>query len=186
MPDMIRDGAGSGWNASVSNANNKGRLNVSSRSSRRIHYGALGGNAYSIYGARTFDAADTDEGILFFSYTGIGSFYIDYLMVTGNGSANQIELFVDSTYGSGGTAVVPVNMNRGSAKSLSCTAVNGVSELTVTPGDNEVADVRFGVDFVNILFDGCLILPPNTNLYVVGSVGTIGDKIRATVLGWEE
>jgi len=184
MGTFLVDGKGKGNKAEVS-AHNQLEVNASNRS-MMAYISKESQKAYSIYGRRNFAAASTDEGILYFEYTGDDNFYIDSVIVTGNGSNSKIELFTDSVYVSGGTVVTPINMNRASGLVLSATAYTGATDLSVTKGSNEIVDVRFGIDSATIKFDTSLILGRGNNIYILGEVSTIGDKIRAMILGYED
>jgi hypothetical protein len=61
----------------------------------------------------------------------------------------------------------------------------GASTLTVTKGSNEIYDARFSINTIILRLDGALILGQNNNLYILGEVGTSGDKIRVMVMGYE-
>jgi hypothetical protein len=78
MPEMLRDGSGGGYLAEVDSDNHlhtvahtKTHLSMSSNKKQK---------AYTIYGQRDFAAADTDEGILYFQYTGTEGFHIDSIV----------------------------------------------------------------------------------------------------------
>lgn len=184
MPTMIKDGSGKGYLAMVDSENSiRASVNTVSRLS---HVSNVSKRSFSIYGRRDFTAANTDEGILYFQYTGEHDFHIDRLLATGNGTNSKIELFVDSTYVSGGTEVTPVNLNRSSLRTLEATTYNGTTDLIVTKGSNEILDVRFAVNTVDMNLRGGLILSKNKNIYILGEVASAGDKIRVSLFGYED
>lgn len=184
MPTMIKDGSGKGYLAKVDSENLlRASVNIVSRLSHVSHET---NRAYSIYGKRNFNAGNTNEGILYFEYTGDYDFHIDSLTVSGNGTNNKVELFTDSTYTSGGTSVSPVNLNRNSLRTIDANSYTGETDLVVTEGNNEILDARFGIDTVTINLEGGLLLGKNKNIYILGEVASAGDKIRVTLLGYED
>ena len=68
MPDTIRDGKGAGNLAQVNSDN---QLTVLSTTIDRLNFvSEQTQKSFSIYGKRNFAAADTNEGILYITYTG--------------------------------------------------------------------------------------------------------------------
>ena len=185
MPDTLRDGTGKGFLAQVDRDNH---LHAAVNSASRLSFVSRArSGAYSIYGRRNFTASATDEGILFMEYVGSKKFFINEIICSGVGIANKVELFVAATRTSGGTSVIPLNMNRVAPSVLEMDAYTGETDLVVTSGDLEIVDLRFGTDTKNINFDGSLILTYGKTLYFKGEVADhTTDKIRVMVLGYEE
>ncbi len=181
---MIRDGKGRGYLAEVDQDNHLHTF--SSTRSRMAYVSADKHTAYSIYGRRNFAASGTDEAVLFFKYTGTKRFFVDKIMFAGNGANNKAELYASTTYSTGGTSGAAVNVNLTSALTLSADIYTGQTDLTVTKGTEEIIDVRFGVDTETVDFAGALVMGQDDNIYIVGEVGTVGNKIRVMILGFEE
>ena len=89
----IEDGKGSHGDVSVSYDQ---RLEVSSRGANRIYYASKDrGDAYIAYGKRNFAAANTDEGILYFKYTGDRLCVIDQIIFSSSSVDGKAEVFFD-------------------------------------------------------------------------------------------
>ena len=185
MPDMIKDGNGSGNLAQVDRDHH---LHTAGNQVSRLSFVSKDkSGAYGVYGRRNFAASETNEGILFMEYLGSKKFFINEIIFSGFGTANKVEMFIASTRTSGGANVPPINLNRNSPSILLMNAYTGSSDLVVSPGSLELLDVRFGTDTKLIDFQGGLILTYGKNIYFQGEVANhLTDKIRIAVFGYEE
>ncbi len=185
MPDTIRDGKGNGKLAEVNLDN---QLEVMATVHDRLAFiSEVKKTAFSVYGRRNFAAQDTNENILSLLYTGTGDLHIHEIVFSTNSSSAKIEIYFDATSISGGTSIIPLNLNRGSAITSNTTCLNGASTLNGTVvSANEVLDIRLNNATFNLPLDGGIILTKNTNLFVLGEVAAIGDKIRVMVYYYEE
>ena len=97
-------------------------------------------------------------------------------------------LYVGTTYASGGTVVVPLNMNRTSNKSSEVTAYNGFgNNLDFDYVQiNELWDIRLSKNTFSYDFNGGLVLGNNNSIGILGEVANSGDKIRSSVYYYEE
>lgn len=183
---MIKDGSGRGYFAKVDTNN---RLWVYATTRSEIAFQSeYNQRAFLVYGKRNFTAANVDEGILQLTYTGSGSLHISKIIISTNSELCKAEIYVGTTYVSGGAAVVPVNMNRISNKSSEVIAYNGVgSNLDISYSDEyELFDVRLSKDSFEYDFAGGLVLGNGNSIGVIGEVASAGDKIRASVYYYEE
>lgn len=183
---MIKDGTGKGYFAKVDTAN---RLWVYSTNRAEIAFQSeYNQKAFLVYGKRNFTAAGTNQGILHLQYTGSGTLHIAKILVSTNSDICKAELYVGTTYTSGGTVIVPVNMNRVSNNSSEVTAYNGAgSNLDFDYNDdNELWDVRLSKNSFTYDFAGGLILGTNNSIGIFGEVASSGDKIRTSVYYYEE
>ena len=180
---IIQDGKGSGQKVGVSD----NRLDVTSRSESRIYYlSRENGQAFSVYGRRNHTGTG-NENILSLTYTGNKALYIKEIIFSSNSPDAKIELYFDATSVSGGTEIIPLNLNRSSAISSETTCLNGVTDLTgTTTTANEVFDVRLSNSSFLMDFHGAIILPKNKSIFVLGSVQTAGEKTRIMVYYYEE
>jgi hypothetical protein len=191
MPDTIRDGRGGGYLAAVNDDNHL--LTLAATRSDMAFHSENNSAAYSVYGRSNFDGV-TETGLLFFTYTGEKAFYIDSITLSASPVASlksvfhaKAEVFVDATYTSGGTAIDPINMDRSSTKTLSSTALTGVTALVVTKGISEVVDIRLSSgDSKVVNFSGGLILGQGNTIFILGEVNAPTDKMRAMILGYEK
>ena len=190
--EIIKDGKGRGYTVEV-NEHNQIKA-YSTVQSNLAYVSENHQTAFMVYGKRDFVAANTDEAILFMTYTGSNSLVADRITLTTNSSLAKVEMYVDSTRNSGGTLRVPLNLNRGSGITSETTVYVGISgsggELDITCNDdNEVFDLRLtssGLPTYTFDFSGGLILEKNNTICLVGEVDSIGDKIRANVYYYEE
>ena len=181
---VLEDGKGSGKKAAVTSDN---RLDVTAKTESRIYYESRDNQkAFSVYGKSNF-VGITDANILYMKYTGDVDLHIKEIMFASNSPDAKIEVYFDPTGVSGGTTVLPLNMNRGSALTSETTCLNGAADLTGTVTTaNEMFDVRLNNSSFNKDFHSALILSKNTNIFILGSVATAGDKIRVMVYFYEE
>jgi len=185
MPEQIRDGTGKGFLAEVDSDN---RLTTRAVTQSELAFAAESmAKSFSVYGKRNFVAANTNENIFYMTYTGTGQLHIQSVTFSSNSSSAKVEMYFLATSVSGGTAVVPLNLNRGSAIVSEATCLNGNADLTATTdGINEIFDVRLNVSTFTQPFDGGIILRKNDNLLILGEVAVIGDKIRTMVFFYED
>ena len=182
---IIEDGRGSGKKVGVTDNN---RLNTTARTESRIYYAAdRDEKAFSVYGKRNFVAgSQTNENICSLTYTGNDKLYIKNIMFSSDSPDAKVEVYFDATGISGGTSVIPLNLNRASATDSETTCLNGATDLTGTVTDaNEVFDVRLSNSSFLMDFHSALILPKNSNIFILGSVQTIGEKIRTMIYFYE-
>ncbi len=183
---IIEDGKGSGKKAEVTSGN---RLNVSARAEDRIFYASRDDEkAFSVYGRRNFAAGShTDENILSLTYTGTGKLHIKEITFASNSSDAKVEVYFDATSISGGTEVIPLNLNRTSAITSETTCLKGETTLTgTTITANEMFEIRLSNNTFIQDFHSALSLPKNANIFILGSVATAGDKIRTMIYFYEE
>lgn len=182
----IEDGKGNNGEAAVSKDQ---RLEVNSKTGTRISYASKDrGDAYIVYGKRNFAAANTDEGVLYFKYTGNRRCVIDHIVFSSNSSKAKAEVFLDPTSVSAGTSITPVQLNRTKSNVSDSTALHGgTTAITFTPNDAlEIADIRMNISSVIWDVKGALVLGKNNSILIVGEVATIGDRVRAEIYYYEE
>ena len=113
--------------------------------------------------------------------------HIQKVVFSSNSSAAKVELYFDGTSISGGTSVIPLNMNRSSALASETTCLTGATTLNATEASaNEMFDVRLNNASFEMDFDGGIVLKKNDNILILGEVATIGDKIRTMMYFYEE
>jgi hypothetical protein len=181
----IDDGKGTGKQAGVTDTN---RLDVSAKTEERIYYVSRDDKkAFSVYGKRNFAAgSQTNENILYLTYTGDSALYIKEIMFSSNSSDAKVEVYFDATLVSGGTSVIPLNMNRTSALTSETICLNGNTTLTGNViGANEMFDVRLNNSSFLMDFHSALILPKGANIFILGSVDAIDDRIRTMIYYYE-
>ncbi len=181
---VIEDGKGTGKKAGVNSIN---RLNISSKTENRIFYISRDNKkAFSVYGKRNFTAGSTNENILYLKYIGDNTLFIKDMMFSSNSSAAKIEVYFAPVGVSGGTSIVPLNMNRGSVLESETTCLHGETDLTATVVDaKEFYDVRLNNSSFHFDFHGAVMLPKNSSILVLGEVATAGDKIRTMIYFYE-
>ena len=107
-------------------------------------------------------------------------------MFSSNSTNAKVEVYFDATGISGGTEITPLNLNRSSAQISEVTALTGGTDLIATVASiNEMFDVRLNRNSFLMDFAGAVILSKNDNLFILGEVGTAGDKIRVMVYYYE-
>lgn len=183
---MIKDGSGKGYFAKVDRNN---RLWTYSTQRKEIAFiSEYNQSAYMVYGKRNFTNAGVDEGILHLLYNGSGSLHIDKITISTNSDICKVELYVGTTYVSGGTAVEAVNLNRASNGNSESTIYNGVGDnLSFSYNDdNELMDIRLSKNTFSFDFEGGLVLGSNNSIGIFGEVASAGDKIRSSVYFYEE
>lgn len=183
---MIKDGTGKGYFAKVDTNN---RLWTYATTRDEIAFQSeYNQKAFLVYGKRDFTAANTNQGILQLTYNGSGTLHISKILISTNSTLCKTELFVGTTYVSGGSVFTPVNMNRISNKSSETTVYNGVgNNLDFDYSDQyELWDVRLSKDTFSYDFNGGLILGNSNSIGILGEVASSGDKIRASVYYYEE
>lgn len=183
---MIKDGTGKGYFTKVDSNN---RLWVYATTRSEIAFQSeYNQSAFLAYGRRNFTAANTNQGILQLVYNGSGTMHIGKVIISTNSDLCKVELYVGTTYTSGGTAIIPNNMNRVSNKSSDVIAYNGRdSNLEFDYIEaNELFDVRLSKDSFDYDFEGGLILGNGNSIGMLGEVTSVGDKIRASVYYYEE
>ena len=104
---MIKDGSGKGYLAKVDRNN---RLWTYSTSRDEIAFQSeYNEKAFLVYGKRDFTVANVEQGILQLTYNGSGSLHVSKIIISTNSDLCKAELYVGTTYASGGTVVVPVS-----------------------------------------------------------------------------
>jgi hypothetical protein len=183
---IIEDGKGTGKKASVTNNN---RLDVSSRAEDRIFYSSRDDKkAFSVYGKRNFaSGSQTNENVLYVKYIGNGHLYVKDIMFSSNSSDAKVEVYFDPTSVSGGSTIIPLNMNRTSAITSETTCLTGNTDLSaaIIPA-NEMFDVRLNKSSFIMDFHCALILPKNAEILILGSVASTDDKIRTMIYFYED
>lgn len=185
MPDTIRDGTGGGNLTKVDSDNNLHTLATTIERITEISEDKQ--MSFSVYGKRNFASGSADEGILYLKYTGTGSLHIQRIFISTNSTGAKIEVYFDVTSQSGGTTIVPLNLNRGSSIASETTCVNGASVITATTDNaNEFLDIRLNTGSFSVELGGGVILRKDNNIYILGEVASASDKIRAMVYFYEE
>ena len=181
---VIVDGKGTGKKAGVNSVN---RLDVSAATEDRMFYASRDfKTAFSVYGRRNFVSAETNENILYMKYIGDKNLFIKDIIFSSNSSAAKVEVYFDPTSVSGGTEIIPLNMNRGSAITSETTCLTGTSDLSATVNSaKEFFDVRLNNETYTMDFHSSLILPKNSSILILGEVAEIGDKIRTMIYYYE-
>ena len=107
-------------------------------------------------------------------------------MFSTNSDLAKIEVYFDATSISGGESITPLNLNRGSVNTSETTCLHGGSTLTGTVDDaNEFFDIRLSNSSFLMDFNSAIILPRTRNIFILGEVATIADKIRVMIYYFE-
>ena len=182
---IIEDGMGTGKKAAVTNDN---RLDVTAKTESRIYYASdREEKGFSVYGRRDFTAgSQTNENIFYLKYTGNDALHIKSIMFSSNSADAKVEIYFDPTEVSGGTEIIPLNLNRASAINSETECLTGESDLTGTVAKaNEMFDIRLSNSSFFMDFHSAVILPKNSSILILGSVASASDKIRTMIYYYE-
>ena len=130
---MIEDGTGTGYSAKVSSDN---RLEVHTHSTNIKSISRETGRAYSTYVKRDITVANTEEPLGVIEYTGAGELVISEITFSMSINSTdfayaRIEVHVDPTGVSGGTAHTAIPMNRGNLVVSDTTVISGDTAITI-------------------------------------------------------
>ncbi len=185
MSEIIADGTGSNFKARVDENNNLGVKAVTVTEIRDVS--ERDQSAFVLYTRRGFVASATNENIGYLEYTGSGELHIEQITFSTDSTDGKIELFVNPTSVSGGTARVPLNLNRSSSRASEVTSLSGITDITATTlAENEFLDVRLAKNTFTYDFRGALFLKNGDSILAVGEVANIGEKIRTTIFYFED
>jgi hypothetical protein len=181
---IIEDGKGSGKKAAVTTDN---RLDVTAKTEDRIYYSSRDAQkAFSVYGKRNFAAGSTNENVLYVKYTGQTDLHIKEIMFSSNSADAKVEVYFNPTGVSGGSEIIPLNMNRSSAVTSETECLNGNTTLTASvTSANEMFDVRLSNSSFVMDFHSAIILPKNSEILILGSVENADEKIRVMIYYYE-
>jgi len=182
---IIEDGKGSGKKVEVTQDN---RLSVEADTESRIfHKSRDHKKAFSAYGKRNFVAANTNENVLSLTYDGSDNLFVKEIVFSSNDDDAKVEVYFDGVYVSGGTTVLPLNLNRTVSVESETTCLHGGDTLVVnTEPAKEFFDVRLSKSTFNKDFHGAVILSRGNNITVLGSVSEPGKKIRTMIYYYED
>lgn len=162
------------------------RLNVLSTSrSQMTAISQDKGKSYVCYSRRNFVAAATNENILHFTYTGSGKCIITKILWSTNDADAKMEVYKNPIYTSGGTLVLPNNVNFSSGNIANVTAYHGQTDIVMTvDATKELYDGRLSIDMFSFEPDG-MVLGKGNSIGLLGTVGTIAKVIRASIFFYE-
>ena len=202
MTSQIKDGKGRGYLAGVDSAN---RLLVQSSTQSEIGFHSVKeAKSFGIYARAGAVAANTNEGILFMQNQGTNNIIISQITFsvgypTGTASSSNVwakyEMFFGTSLATGGSARVPLCLNRGSTSNSIAAAYDGddnsTTMMTVTGNTsaNEFLDVRLNTHGTSTFeFDtrDAMVLAPLTTLWIQAEGSDIGTRFRCNVYYFEE
>ncbi|MEN8171414.1 MAG: hypothetical protein ABFS03_00890 [Chloroflexota bacterium] len=190
MSDTIRDGTGTGNRAKV---DDHGRLWVSANViDHKQHHALYHKNMYIVTFNTTLPDANPTVLAFFKNLDGSKDFEIYDVEVSSDANV-ELNWYFGDEYTSGGTAVEPINTNRGSGATLgvnTALAYEGGSagDLLMTTTDRELFHKMWlgAYDAHSEGFDGSLIFTNNTTASMTAT-GVTGDEISVTVyLAWHD
>jgi len=189
MPEMIKDGTGTGYLARIGPDN---KIDVSARSSDRIYYVSRDNcKTFSTNWGLTQVAGGTTENLGYITYTGSGRLILHNIILSTEEPAaglTKFGIWVEPTILSGGVAKLPINMNLSSALTSEVTNIHDDDGTVVTiTGGSSIYTIRSSgpATFV-VNFDDSLILGKGNTFAIKVSAATLGTKIRTTLLYFEE
>lgn len=170
MPDMIRDGSGSGYLAEV---NKKNRLLTTAETESIQHTVSLyDEQAYQVIGSA--DLGDTTVVAVHIKNTSTNKdlvvTYIRHQIIGASGGDsfpsvdNYFTLALERTYSSGGSTVTPVNMSSGSGNTADVIAYDSNPVLTGTAKAVDRWYTKANGDMNTLNKEGSLIVPRNGTL----------------------
>lgn len=185
MNGMIKDGTGKGYLAKV---DDHGRLSVAANLiSHMQHHALWHKNLYILNYNVTLPDANETPLALFKNLDGTKDFEIYFADVSSN-AAVEVKWRFDDEYTSGGTAITPINTNRGSGATLSTSVVEVYEGGTA--GDL-VLDSTNGVQFHrtwqgansshHMNFEGSMIITSSKSASMTVT-GAAGDKVNLTAI----
>lgn len=181
MGFLIEDGRGSGLNASVANANGKGRLDTSARTNERIAYASREGEAYTLVVA---DAGPTANEYTAYLQNTSSTSNIHIHSVSLSATDADVKWKIHSVTGTaaGASSVTPLNTNRGSGKSASATARGGAGGVTGLTSEGVLYDFFHGPALSSFHFEthDALILGQNDAIAIEYDAGT-GGAVSMTI-----
>ena len=96
-----------------------------------------------------------------------------------------VDVSTNSSYTSGGAAIVPVNMNLGSSKSLDADVYSGSTTLVLdNTNEKELIQIVIG-DSETVNPNGAIILNKNENIAIRGLSKNIGDILKVSLFVFE-
>jgi hypothetical protein len=186
MGFRIEDGKGRGKFASV---NERNLLNVAAVTTPIISNASKLGDAYSVFGEHTIQAADTDENVLFLRNDKSNvDVYLQSLRLSCKTSTGVIvKNYFNTTYTSGGTTRTSVQLNRGSAKTSGMFCRDNASNNLVVTTTTLEEFTRFRMGLTTTILaisEGALILGPGDG-YLTRCQGAIGDIVNENIFFFE-
>ncbi|GAG09898.1 unnamed protein product, partial [marine sediment metagenome] len=190
MTDFLRDGTGKGTLVKVDESN---RMSTFGPSEEEVHAASRTGNAFSLGFKKIMEAADTEEVIGYFQYTGDANLVMNriFYAVEGTGlSTVQFYLFTQDTP-SGGTAFTPQALNLTKTNTLEGTYLTANDSATpISIGDFGAA---VGFTFVSSsnpnleeAFGDSIIFGKNQTMVITGISPEADKLIRANFLTYQD
>ena len=185
--DTIRDGKGSGALAEVGSDN---KLRVSAKSSSIQHsISVKEKQAYQVIGTATLSATT----VVVLHVKNISSAlnmvvtYLRHQVVGASGgtafpnSSNYFSVGLRSIYNSGGTEVIPVNVNAGSGNTAQVTAYGNGPILTGHSKEIDRWYTKADGDMNTFNKEGSLVIPPNSTMEVSYTGDQTGGLVYARI-----
>lgn len=179
---QLKDGTGSGYLAKVTKEN---RLSVFAASaSVQLVQSLENGSAYQLIGEADLSSGTTTGLHIRNSSANFNMIitYIRHQIITPAGGtalpneSNYFQVVLDRDYGSGGSIVIPVNVNAGSGNTAGLTCYTGDPTLT---GDGREIDrwyTKSDADMNSFVKEGAVIIPPNRAI----DFSYVGDQTSGT------
>jgi hypothetical protein len=194
MPDAIRDGTGKGNLAKVTD---EGRLLGDVITQSYMAHASENYNAYSILLSHGQYNIDDYDYAMYIENTGATNLILSKAIIAANIAVgvSTIELFFDSTYtGGGNVSPNPINLNRGSLKTLNLRHIHASAVAGVLEGDIGTEFIHLCLspyqNMMQIDFEDSVILPPNRSMGVQTRSLTAGlvkpDEFRLTLYIFEQ
>ncbi len=183
MPDMIKDGTGSGFLAAV-DSNNRLRTYAKSASIQHV-VSEHDEEAYQLIGVATLNTGtipvlhitnnDSEKNMVIT--------YVRHQVVGASGGtsfpndSNYFSVSLGRTYVSGGSLAVPVNVFSGSGNTPKITAYQAEPTLAGTSNEIDRWYTKSDGDMNTFSKEGALIIPPNKTM----EISYVGDKTSGTI-----
>ena len=169
MSDYIQDGTGAGYRAKVDTSN---RLQVSAISISAESQSASDGGSFNISNDIVEITSDAEVALVYANNSNsedwvVSRVYFHFGGSTGGVGSGEFCMITNATTGTlidSGTALLPVNGNLGSSKSLIGTFLQGATGSTVTSGTEFLRTLVPAFTGRNIIPLDNVVLPPGTSL----------------------
>ncbi len=186
MPDMIKDGNGSGCLAAVDCEN---RLNTYSTTETELsHESETNKRAYSVYAHAIPGTVDT--GIMTIKNTSsTKNLIIEKMIISSEENTDALAMTAvhaqrNPSTVSGGLTLTPVNLNFSTNQTADATCLednDGSNALTVSGGNGIVSTRIMGGGMETVDFHGAIILGVNDTFGIKGYTDNAGKKVRVMV-----
>ena len=185
MGFRIEDGYGSGRFAKVDSAH---RIEVAATSIPIIADAARNGYAFSIVGHRTLASSNEENVLILRNDNPSLDVHLQSIRMSVKTSTDvELKFYFGATYTSGGTAITPVQLNRGSARSSGVIGYenSGTALVVGTTAAEEFSNQRVATTGSTFLTsEGAIILGPG-DTYLMTGKGASGDLIEGVIFMFE-